>query len=630
LGQLGPSIPPIHKTRTIPAILNSGLKWQGPSDELRLTVIGIAFKGEEMAAMTNLKKAVVYARFSSDLQKDQSVDDQVALCEKIAERNGYRVIKVFKDRAKSGASMFERDGLLELMTAAKRRSFDAVIVEHSDRLSRDQEDLPSIYKRLRFNEIKIIDQNGELTEVHIGVGGIVNSMFLKTLGEKVRRGHSGRVREGKFPGTVTYGYKRVPGKPGEREIDDEHAKIVKRIFTEYASGKTTRDIAAGLTRDRIPTPSGGAHWNHQTFTRGSGGRRGMIGNRLYIGELIWNANRTVMNPEDGKKVKRRGKAEDVIKVDVPHLRIISQTLWDQANGLCQRRAEHKFGAGGKRPQQRVNKREHLLAGMLSCGACGGHMRIAQVSRDGGPRVACAAAHQLGTCSHRKSYDMGILEATVLRGAKANLTNPKALAEYTKAYHARWFDRQKEVRSDRDETQRALNRATTQIDRIVTAISDSDEPVKALVEKLKRLESERAGLSEKLRLIEADGDVNVIALHPAAIDKFAANIETIHAALTDGNMVDAIALMPFRFAFRNIFDRFVVHPTGKRRDYEVTPFARLSAIMGIDLFPAMRSTEEMLSEQGVACTDFGGPENTGLPNRNRNDRVISLGRWRAAA
>ena len=95
-----------------------------------------------------MKTAAIYARYSSDLQKDRSIDDQVALCKEIALRNGYSVAEIFTDRAKSGASMFERDGLLALMNAAKKRDFQAVISESLSRLSRDQEDTAAIYKRL--------------------------------------------------------------------------------------------------------------------------------------------------------------------------------------------------------------------------------------------------------------------------------------------------------------------------------------------------------------------------------------------------------------------------------------------------------------------------------------------------
>ena len=79
-----------------------------------------------------------------------------------------------------------------------------------------------------------------------------------------------------------------------------------------------------------------------------------------------------------------------------------------------------------------------------------------------------------------------------------------MIEYTRDFHARWAERQKELSSDRQVTEKALTRATVQIDRYVTAIGESDEPVKTMVERLNKLEAERATLAEKLRLIECRG------------------------------------------------------------------------------------------------------------------------------
>jgi site-specific DNA recombinase len=85
-----------------------------------------------------MKTAAIYARFSSDMQKDRSIDDQHALCASYAAREGLRVIARFEDRAKSGASLFDRDGLLDLRNAAKRREFDVVIVVSGSGCSRAQ------------------------------------------------------------------------------------------------------------------------------------------------------------------------------------------------------------------------------------------------------------------------------------------------------------------------------------------------------------------------------------------------------------------------------------------------------------------------------------------------------------
>jgi DNA invertase Pin-like site-specific DNA recombinase len=193
--------------------------------------------------VTKLKTAVAYCRFSSDLQKDRSIDDQAVLCERIARQHGYNLLKVYSDRAKSAATMFERDGLLELMKDTKAAKFDAVICESLDRISRDQEDLAGIFKRFKFREIKLITDDGEANDISVGVRGIVGSMFLTDLGNKVKRGHNGRVREGKFPGAVTYGYRRVLGKPGEREIHPEHSKVVLQCSRNMrAAGLRARSL----------------------------------------------------------------------------------------------------------------------------------------------------------------------------------------------------------------------------------------------------------------------------------------------------------------------------------------------------------------------------------------------------
>jgi site-specific DNA recombinase len=97
-----------------------------------------------------MKKAAIYARFSTDLQNERSIEDQIALCRNYAAREGMDVTEVYEDRARSGGSILGRDGLLRLMDRARDRSFEVIVVEALDRLSRDMEDLAGIHKRLSF------------------------------------------------------------------------------------------------------------------------------------------------------------------------------------------------------------------------------------------------------------------------------------------------------------------------------------------------------------------------------------------------------------------------------------------------------------------------------------------------
>jgi len=216
-------------------------------------------------------RAAIYARYSSELQSDTSIDDQVRLCRERADRDGMTVAEVFTDHAISGSHLNNRQGMLSLLDRVKKNDFDIVIAEALDRISRDQEDIAAIYKRLNHAEVRIITlSEGEINELHIGLKGTMNALFLKDLAVKTRRGQRGRVEAGKIPGGNSYGYKIVRRllddgsvSTGEREIDPDQAAVIKGIFREYTDGIAPRRIAGRLNAIGVPSPRGG-QWNAST------------------------------------------------------------------------------------------------------------------------------------------------------------------------------------------------------------------------------------------------------------------------------------------------------------------------------------------------------------------------------
>ena len=93
-------------------------------------------------------RAAVYARYSTDLQSAASIEDQVRLCKERVAREGWTLVATYNDRGKSGASTL-RPGYQRLLEDARNGCFDVVVAEALDRLSRDQEDIAALYKRLR-------------------------------------------------------------------------------------------------------------------------------------------------------------------------------------------------------------------------------------------------------------------------------------------------------------------------------------------------------------------------------------------------------------------------------------------------------------------------------------------------
>ena len=138
-----------------------------------------------------MTRAAIYARYSSDRQSETSAEDQARLCRGRIEQEGWGLVDVFADLAISGATR-NRPGLNALLERAGE--FDVVVAESLDRLSRDQEDIAGLYKRLRFAGVRIVTlSEGEVSELHIGLKGTMGALFLKDLGDKTRRGQVGRA-----------------------------------------------------------------------------------------------------------------------------------------------------------------------------------------------------------------------------------------------------------------------------------------------------------------------------------------------------------------------------------------------------------------------------------------------------
>jgi len=115
-----------------------------------------------------MPRVVIYARYSSDNQRDASIEDQIAVCRRYADRQGWTVVDWYADRAISGAS---------LLRPAGKGGFDMVFAEALDRLSRDQEDVAGIFKRLSFAGVKIVTlSEGEISPLHVGLKGTMNAL----------------------------------------------------------------------------------------------------------------------------------------------------------------------------------------------------------------------------------------------------------------------------------------------------------------------------------------------------------------------------------------------------------------------------------------------------------------------
>lgn len=535
-----------------------------------------------------MTRAAIYARFSTDLQSARSIEDQFELCRVFAVREHMTVCETYADHAKSGSSIFGRDGLLDLMVAAKARAFDVLLVEHFDRIARSMRDLADIHEKMAFYGISIraVHSGAVLDTAMVGLLGLVGQMQREDGAKKVRRGMSGVVREGRHAGGRAYGYRAVAGAPGELEPIEEEAAHVRRIFEAYAAGEVPRDIARKLNADFVPAPHGGA-WNASTINGSAGRGNGILRNQLYVGRNVWNKVRMVKNPETGRRVSRVNAAAEREEKEVAHLAIVSAATFDAVQA--------RLAARSKLPKEQTRAPKRLLSGLLKCGACGAGMSLHDRDKTGKSRIRCTASIESGTCSHGRKYYVEAIEALTVEGLKGELRKPRMIAEYVATYQAERKRLASDATNRRIRLEKRLGEIDREIDRLVDAIATGSAPAAAVGKRLMSLEADQLNVKNELDQEALDADV--VALHPAAITRYLAQIEGLSNALTVGG--DISVGSPAK-AFRELVESVVVYPVAPREPLQIEIKGYLAELTDDrGLKPACRlSGGSVVAEEGL--------------------------------
>jgi site-specific DNA recombinase len=476
-----------------------------------------------------MPKVALYARYSSDNQRDASIEDQLRLCRLYAERQGWTVADNYTDRAISGASLLLRPGIQELIHDALRGRFDIVLAEAMDRLSRDQEDIAGLFKRMRFVGVRLVTlSEGDVTPLHVGLKGTMNAVFLTDLADKTRRGQRGRVEKGKAGGGLCFGYDVVraigpDGQPvaGERHINQAEAEIVRRIFREYAAGRSSRTIALALNADGISGPQGRA-WGPSTIHGNLARRNGILNNELYIGRLIWNRQRFLKDPDTGKRVARPNPESEWVIQDVPELRIVDDVLW---KAVRERQAVLRIGPREAAPNPLATRRrpKHLFARLARCGRCGGSYTL--ISKD---LLGCGTARNKGTCDNRVNIRRDALEASVLDGLRTHLMDPALFREFCEEFTREVNRLRMRESASLESARNEVAKIDRELDRLMKLIlaSDDVDSSKRVMRQMTEMEKRKEELEAKLSEAEEPPPL----LHPSLAEIYREHLNSLSQAL----------------------------------------------------------------------------------------------------
>lgn len=289
-------------------------------------------KGEN----NKMKKAVIYARYSSSAQSEQSIEGQLRVCNEFAEQNGYTVVNQFIDRAISGKTD-KRPDFIKMIAEAENRNFNYVIVYKIDRFSRNHYDSVVYKHKLKKLGVKVVSATEMITDSSEGklVEGILEimaEMYSEDLKQKVTRGLKETALKGGFTGgTPPYGYKVIDKKV---VIDENRARAINYLFKEYSEGKALTAIINELNEKGYRTDKG-KKLTIRSFNN-------VLTNRKYIGEYDYL----------GVKMKNYPK-------------IVNEDLFLKVQK--QIKNNRKLSAKGKA------KEEYILTGKAICGYCGTQM-----------------------------------------------------------------------------------------------------------------------------------------------------------------------------------------------------------------------------------------------------------------
>lgn len=324
-----------------------------------------------------LVRVAIYARYSCEQQRETSIDDQIRRCKEIADYLGLQVAEwlIFTDSALSGQAHAQdkRTGLRDLERAWQHNAFDILMLDGFERLTRDGIEQEKFIQRLKQNRrIRLITADGIDTQrdgwdLMLRLKGAIAQAEISGLQHRVGRGMVGQLERGYMIATPAFGYdlKREFDAQGNRigtrwVINPQEADLVRQMFERRKAGQSMHQISQWLNDLGVPIArksrkADGGYWRPSRI-------RNLLSNTIYRGEFVWHGSTTFRN-----RVEKRGDAVTERRYSRPELRLVSDETW----ALCNTKTNRRSGYGGGK---------HALAGLVSCGCCGGTLVLTSKSR----------------------------------------------------------------------------------------------------------------------------------------------------------------------------------------------------------------------------------------------------------
>ncbi|MDO4554414.1 MAG: recombinase family protein [Lachnospiraceae bacterium] len=475
-----------------------------------------------MATRENEKITALYERLSRDDEQQgesNSIVNQKKYLEDYAVNQGFQNIRHFTDDGFSGTN-FNRPGFKEMIAEVEAGHVGTVIVKDMSRFGRNYlqvgfyTEITFPNKGVRFIAINnSVDSSRPNDNDFTPFLNIMNEWYAKDTSNKIRTIFKSRMKDGKrCSGAIPYGYMRVPGDKQTLYVDDEAAKVVRRIFEMTCEGIGATDIAEILSNEKVLIPAAYARKYHPEDCR----------NVRYHDPCVWSATTicSILDKQEylghtvlGKticenfKTKKRRKArpEELMFFPDTHEPIISQETWDMAQKM--RKRQPRKMSGGKEP--------HRLSGLIFCADCGGRMSSGTQKKKSGPNpeeeyIYFQCGHyrsRIQTCASHY-VKASTLEEIILKSVQA--VSKHALEDeegFVNEIKSQWENRQDEASTmDRKLLMKAEQRMT-ELDELIRGLYENNMAGKLPERQFQRLmrqyDAEQGELESQIKQLKEE-------------------------------------------------------------------------------------------------------------------------------
>ncbi len=454
---------------------------------------------EKIRTRKNIVRGVIYARFSSDNQRDESIDAQIRAIEEYARKNDITVVGQYIDKARS-AMTDNRPEFLRMIAEAKENMFDIVLVHKLDRFARNRQDSIGYRMQLKRHNVSLISVLEYIDESpeSIILESVLEAMaeyYSKNLAREVNKGMKENALKGLHTGGLPpLGYDVDP-KTKKLVINEHEAVAVRMIFELFLQGYGYDRIINELNARGFTSKTGRA-FGHNSL-------HNIVRNEKYAGVYVFN--RSASKDVDGKRNHHQSKDDDeIIRIEGAVPAIISKEVFEQVQQkICSRK---QVRASNKA------KEVYLLSGKIFCGECGfsmcGDKRHAGRNKNLLVTYRCVGRKNKHTCQN-KEIRREYIEAYVLETLSEYLFNEKLISKIVEAYHAYQLETNADVIRTRDALKSRLNEITREIANLVNIVAKTGS--EAVVGKINELEHEKAMAQLRYEQAAKEADCDAITV-----------------------------------------------------------------------------------------------------------------------